>query len=479
MSIQKLDINVMNINELNKYFSEYIEGIDFDKILNGSNEVNNQKKGNTSAMCPTCEKDDVIEDYSQGILVCRNCGRVLENILDYNPEWKQFEDDDKANGRCSMPINVLLPQSSLGTSISGMGTNRLKILHGWNAMPYKERSLNKEFKKIHDVCQKGGILKCVEDDAKIMYKMTSECKHSSGKNMGKCIITRGINRVSISAACVFFACIRKGVTRTSKEIALLYNIKDLEMNRGCKNLLKMLKIRKTSFKMGTSKPEHFIRRYCAELKIKNQFIEEALKIATNVERLNIASGHTPYSTAAASILLMAEMNKLSFITKKKLAGEFDISDVTIGKTLKEIAPYKQVLVDNEATDTIVSRIKKDMETQTFSSEVLEKMKKFGISPESPITIPTHSSKSLKDTVVSKNLVFSDDIDSDSEMEWDYEFNEEDEIERREKLHDKFVALKKNKKNKYDDELDVFIESYNLIKSISSDLNDYADEFMDM
>ena len=163
-----------------------------------------------------------------------------------------------------------------------------------------------------------------------------------------------------------------------------------------------------------------------------------------------------------------------------MAGEFDISDVTIGKTLKEIAPYKQVLVDNEATETIVSRIKKDMETQTFSSEVLEKMKKFGISPESPIK--QNSSKPLKTEMVSKTDVFSDDIDSDSDLEWDYEFSEADEIERREKLHDKFVALKKNKthkKHKYDDELDVFIESYNLIKSISSDLNDYADEFMDM
>jgi len=367
-----------------------------------------------------------------------------------------------------MPINVLLPQSSLGTSISGMGTNRLKILHGWNAMPYKERSLNKEFKKIHDVCQKGDILKCVEDDAKIMYKMTSECKHLSGKNMGKCIITRGINRISISAACVFFACIRKGVTRTSKEIATLYDIKDMEMNRGCKNLLKMLKIKKTNLRMVTSEPAHFIRRYCNELKIKNQYISEALKIATNVQKLNISSGHTPYSTAAASILLMAEMNKLSFITKKKLAAEFDISDVTIGKTLKEIYPHKHILINTEATDEIVSNIKKDLEIQKIPPEVLEKMKKFGIPVDEPII-----GKKYDDEDIDFELDFDD---SELDVKTMLENSALGSSDGAKNLHKKFESTRKKLKHldtkKFD--LDVFVETYKLIKSISADLTEYSD-----
>lgn len=378
-----LDIkNVGDMNDISKYFRGYIESIDFDKIFE-DNTSNNKIPNNitNNDRCTSCNGDNIIEDGSQGILVCTDCGQVLDNILDYNPEWKQYEDEDKSGGRCSMPINVLLPQSSLGTSIAGMGKNRLKILHGWNAMPYKERSLNNEFKKIHEVCVKAKILKCVEDDAKIMYKMASECRHTSGKNIGKFVITRGINRISISAACVFFACIRKSMTRTSKEIASAYGIKDMEMNRGCKNFLKLLKDKKTSIKMGTSKPEHFVKRYCNELKIKDDYIEHALKIAKNIEKLNIASDHTPYSLAATSILLMASIYNLKAITKKKLANEFSISEVTISKTYKEIEAYKHILLNDKATDKIVSKIGDDMKNEKIPQQVLDRMKKFGIATE--------------------------------------------------------------------------------------------------
>lgn len=444
---------ILDINDINKYFKDCLEGIDFDKILENEqpNKVNNQPKSidKTKNSCSSCSGENIIEDYSQGILVCMDCGQVLDNILDYNPEWKQFEDEDKSNGRCSLPINALLPQSSLGTSISGMGKNRLKTLHGWNAMPYKERSLNNEFKKIHEVCAKAKILKCVEDDAKIMYKMASECKHTSGKNMGKFIITRGVNRVSISAACVFFACIRKGMTRTSKEIASFYEIKDMEMNRGCKNLLKLLKGKKSTIKMGTSKPEHFVRRYCNELQIKNVHIEDALKISKNIEKLNIASDHTPYSLAAASILLMASMSNLKSITKKKLANEFSISEVTIAKTYKEIETYKHVLMSDEVTDEIVLKIDKDMKQEDTPPEVLERMKKFGISTNS------NKKPSVKDF---------DDADSELEEDDDYYF---DEIQKR--TNKILENINKIKTLKIGDDIGILYETSNNTKSLTNDL----------
>ena len=94
--------------------------------------------------CPECKTSDhIIEDHQKGIIVCSNCGCVLSNIIDSNPEWKQYDDDGKAEGsRCSYVTNPFLPQSSLGTTIGGTGKSRIKTLHGWSAMPYKERSLH-------------------------------------------------------------------------------------------------------------------------------------------------------------------------------------------------------------------------------------------------------------------------------------------------------------------------------------------------
>jgi len=399
-------INFDHISKLNKY----IDDMDFDdtttfQSIMGDIDKYNKNKIQRIESCTNnlCGSVRIIEDYSNGIVVCQDCGQVLDGVVDINPEWKQFEEEDKANGRCGLPINKLLPQSSLGTTISGYGKNRLKTLHGWNSMPYTERSLNNEFKKIQDRCSKAKILKCIEDDAKIMYKMISECKHNKGKNTGKFIITRGINRLSIVAACLFYACVRKGMTRTSKEIASLFDISSVEMNRGCKSFLKLLKIRNFNTNMGTSKPNHFIISHCNELQISNQYIEQTLKIVRNIERLNIASVHTPFSIAAASILLMADTNNLTHVTKKKVSINFDISEVTVSKTYKKIEKYKNILIDDTMVDNILNKIADDANDASTSPEIIERMKKFGMIDSDNVDID------ISDNV---DIDISDNVDID-------------------------------------------------------------------
>ena len=511
MSFQSIDINNVDFNELNKYFSDFIEENDANNSVSVTG--NNKKKSHrTDNECSNCDGTNFVEDYSQGIVICTKCGEVLRTIFDQNPEWKQYDDDDKAGARCNQVFNVLLPQSSLGTSIGGYVNSRTKRLHGWVQMPYKERSLNNEFKIIHEICQKAGILKCVEDDTKIMYKMASECKHQTGPKAGKQVITRGVNRKSIVAACLFFACVRKGITRTSKEIALLWGINESDMNKGRRNLQKLFKIKdkakKAMLNTETSKPEHFIKRYCNSLQIKNQYVDDALRIAINVEKLNITSSHTPCSSAAASILLMAEINKLEHITKKKLASQFEISDSTIFKTYKEMEPYKHILTNNESTNEIISQIDKDMVVQEIPEEVIERMKKFGIehtqhtkqtktnqsqkSSKSPKPVKSTKKNSSKDLKKSKNSEeYSDsdlsDLEEDDDIEDNEYFYEDDSSDTNdinvlnsaieENLQSKFALINKIIKNKslkdLKEEMKILMTSYDLIKGIRKDLDQYA------
>lgn len=466
--LKNMDINSIDFNQLNKYFSNYAGSIDFDKEENLGfldSQVNTCQKNISiveNDICVNCGGNVFIEDNIQGIVVCTNgkCGQVLRTIIDVSPEWKQFDDDDKAGGRCGAPINALLPQSSLGTSIRGYRGCRLKILQSWNSMPYKERSLNNEFKKIHDVCQREEIAKCVEDDTKIMYKMICECKHITGRNKGQFVITRGINRKSILASCLFFACIRKGITRTSKEIAKMWGIKDMDMNKGCKNLLRLMKLRNSGMNMGISKPEHFIKRYCMELKISEEHMNDALKIANNIEKLNIVSGHTPYSSASACILMMAEFNNLKSITKKRIASQFGISDVTIGKTYKELEPYKNVLNDDTMSDDVSKKIKNEINNRETDPIILERMKKFGIA--------------IEDVKQVDNIPEIEEIDNELELDFDCQ----DIICG---LHEKFNEINKILKAKplkdIKKELDVLKNSHELIKNIKEDLNFYKENFL--
>jgi hypothetical protein len=170
----------------------------FNEIESKESRHQNKTQSKSIFNLPECyeclDKTEYLEDFRQGILICKNCGQVLDVIYDHQPEWRNFE-DDKDNSRCGMAINLLLPQSSLGTQIGGGGwKNRVKTIHNWSAIPYKERSLSIVFKEIHNRCQQSGILKCIEDDAKILYKNISESKYLEGKKEGRSLIIRGANR---------------------------------------------------------------------------------------------------------------------------------------------------------------------------------------------------------------------------------------------------------------------------------------------
>lgn len=355
---------------------DMFDNIDFDEESIENINKNDMQKTN---ICINCNKDNLIEDFSMGIIVCKSCGQVQDNIIDSQPEWRTFDDSKEGNIRCSSNVSKLLPQSSLGTTIRGGRWNsRIKTLHNWSAMPYRERSLNGVFKQLQEVCEKNGIFKCIEDDAKIMYKAISECKHAEGKNIDKFIIIRGKNRVSLIAACIFFACKRKGMTRSPKEIADIFKIDYTDITRGCKNFQKFIKKGNIDINMGLSLPEDFVSRFCKELNIMQKYIDHAVVIAKNIRQMNFASVHTPFSIATSSILLMAEFNDISSITKKKLASRFGVSEVTITKTYKKIEEYKDILGSQDKVNDYIKNKLINAVNNKISDILSIRFEKFGI-----------------------------------------------------------------------------------------------------
>ena len=69
-----------------------------------------------------------------------------EKIMDV-PEWRYYGSSDSKSSdptRCGMPVNCLLPESSVGTVISNQWTTnksmmRVRQYQMWNGMTYKDR----------------------------------------------------------------------------------------------------------------------------------------------------------------------------------------------------------------------------------------------------------------------------------------------------------------------------------------------------
>ena len=73
----------------------------------------------------TCCDDIKNHRLYQGTTLCSECHNTITNIIE-GPEWRFYGSNDTKSSdptRCGMPVNGLLPESSVGTSISYRRSN--------------------------------------------------------------------------------------------------------------------------------------------------------------------------------------------------------------------------------------------------------------------------------------------------------------------------------------------------------------------
>ena len=208
---------------------------------------------------------------TNGVIECSQCSKIISNILS-TPEWRYYGADDTKSGdptRCGMPMNLLLPDSSVGSIVLNQyskdkNMNQIKKYQEWSSMTYKERSTYKVYNIITDICKKYDFPKVIEIEGKSLYKIISETK-----------ISRGNNRKGIIASCIYFACKTCNVPRSQKEIAQIFNLKIPVMTKGCKlfqEIIHMSKNKTRVLNADSITSEDFIERFCNRLNIDESHI---------------------------------------------------------------------------------------------------------------------------------------------------------------------------------------------------------------
>jgi len=304
--------------------------MDYNNLFKEFDNLNNNKSD------VRCCENECNFTKRDNIILCRECGEIISNILE-EPEWRYYgSDDTKSNDptRCGMPVNILLPKSSVGSVISNQYSKdsnmfQVKKYQEWTSMTYKERSIYKVFNSISDVCKKSNLPKVIEIEAKSLYKIICETK-----------ITRGNNRKGVIASCIYFACKNCNVARSQKEIAVLFDITIPIMTKGCKifqEIIHMSNDKSRIIKADSITPEDFIDRFCNRLDIGTKDITNIKKLSVSAQQYNI-SDVRPDSFASGIILLYSKNNKL-LISKKDISIISNISEVTINKCYKKIEEY--------------------------------------------------------------------------------------------------------------------------------------------
>tara|TARA_B100000029_G_scaffold225179_2_gene222990 strand:+ start:228 stop:1193 length:966 start_codon:yes stop_codon:yes gene_type:complete len=305
--------------------------MDFNEHYDFMTQIEESKNIKDEKNC--CEIKDNYQ-IDQGIIKCKICSNTISNITD-GPEWRYYGTSDTKGvdpTRCGMPVNTLLPESSVGSSISyGRNTktmNQIRKYQQWGGMPYKERSLYKVFLEIQRCCKENDLPPIIINEAKSIYTIVSSTK-----------ISRGANREGIIAACVYFACKGCNVPRSSKEVAEIFNINGTVMTKGVKKCQEIIHMNKKNKKRLTNnksiKPEHFIDRFCNKLKMEENDVHTISEICKESLKNNIISENTPPSIAAGCIFYYIKKKEMD-ISKKDISDICIISEVTINKCCKKL-----------------------------------------------------------------------------------------------------------------------------------------------
>ena len=289
-------------------------------------------------MCKLCNSSLMIMEDGFPTCTSKQCGVMYTDILDYSPEWRFYNTDDKnANDptRCGNPINPLLVESSFGCKVlcntkSSYEMKKIRKWTEWQSMPHKEKSLYDEFQFITIMAQNASIPKIFIDDAMAIHKDISEQK-----------MFRGMNRDGIKSASIYISCRLNGCPRTAHEIAEIFRLDKTSATNGCSmavNILHNIERNVEPSKQAdlcVTLPSLFIERYCSRLNFNQELTMLSKFVANKVETNNLITDNIPHAIAAGIVYFVAHNCQLN-VSKQDIKLICGVSEVTINKCFKKL-----------------------------------------------------------------------------------------------------------------------------------------------
>jgi transcription initiation factor TFIIIB Brf1 subunit/transcription initiation factor TFIIB len=257
--------------------------------------------------------------FSTGELpVCGECGLTDSYFISDEPEWTSGMDNDgnvSDPSRCGASDTPFFSKSwNMGTIIRN-GDKKMAKIHFHMSMNHCDRALFHAYAEIERAGR--DRLKCsdaVIDMAKLMYKEFTEKK-----------LTRGDVRAGVKANCLFLACKKFGVPRTTKEVADAFSIETADVGRTSNILKDTVQAAATMI----TRPRDVVSRvfnqidHPEKMKIKM----ETLKLLDRVERLPSLMGKTPGGVASAAIWVAG----CGRLTKMEICQATGVSLPTLNK----------------------------------------------------------------------------------------------------------------------------------------------------
>jgi len=300
----------------------------------------------TDADADTCPVCLAVDNFDRAeLLSCKSCGTVLDRPFDTSAEYRYFSSDDRGGDptRVGAPQDPSLPQASLSTIILGFSKSMYKVkkYHGWNTVPYKERSLIQAQERLSLVGLNHGINQSATESARQMYV---SIKAIGGR--------QGLSRDAMLAGCIYLVLKESGSPRKPKEVADLFGLSSATFTKALKQLQEVLAIGKqkgllsvTKAKTSSSstKAVEYIALPLSKLPLQRAQMEHLTtlcsRIAEQVEAMGLGQENMPPSLAAGCVAFVLKRCDALDIPLTQIAEASGISIATLQKCLRRLETH--------------------------------------------------------------------------------------------------------------------------------------------
>lgn len=281
-----------------------------DPMVSLSTNESQIEPENTSSM--TCAECNIQYLIKENLLICPRCGSEQES-LDIDTLYGLMNNDHNTSN------NAFLSFKIIGKNSYCLQKSFLKCCA--NNSTYRNNSSRSDiYNSIYQ--SKGNKLpKDVMSDACDMYQKIRE----SGK------IYRGNGKKGIIAACLYYSCIMKNITKTPREISSILNVEEKVLSRGDRKLQELNENSIVNIPTMLRPIEDYIFQYFSALCIDTIYMPFVIDLVKMAEKKKIAicmDSRTTSKCIGAIYMLTMRIRSLKHITRDHIAKECKISKAT-------------------------------------------------------------------------------------------------------------------------------------------------------
>lgn len=277
--------------------------------------------------CVSCHSTKV--KVLDGAFICQVCDVVCGSYIDSLPEWRSTpQDGAKHMERCGVVGSDLYTSSNIGCTMTTTRPDQRMAVRrqSWSSMAPRDRALYNRLSDMSRHASRSRVPHAVFHLAQRFYKIVSDLPAA-----------KGTRRAGLMEGAVYEAFRACGVSRSTGEVAALFDTPVEVVSKGCERV--------SSYLLNShecSRPQHFAMRFAAELMLDEVATTMVLPLIDAVERLGVISTSKPPTVAATCLAIVA---LTAGIPRKQVAFVCKVAEATIAKCTRKLRPYLAPLLE--------------------------------------------------------------------------------------------------------------------------------------